>query len=616
MMNRKTAVFIFWKVAWQQSKNMLKCDIWRHSASTKNRRSCTLYREQYVNGWCDWKTFHKNNSRRSLIWMNTAIDTNHCQWYAVRRSTVRLNDKANSLWWRFHLTEDSKQENSSKIVHRITLSQHTTHWKTDALNNLFHKKFKNAWKTESTISAFEYPRPWTIQNIRQSRFDLLTNTRSRRRWRRSSCWQLHCFISWKIAWWKKTCSFIESLKNRDTTDISDSVMKYDSKETFSLCFTNLHWWKKRFTTLKRLKMWSSSSERRLFVDNWQAKLCLSRNASSVTKHEISSVKKYWLQMTSNNMFLFTAQHIHMTTTPKIPDTRYFNLVELKKKWRIRTAKLSIRGEFDEVITKQRITMFFDFSKEEEMLEEAEKELSAAKYDSKNQLLDTDDEWSMSNKVKRLDERVTKLKQRLESLKEQHKDFTFFWKVAEHKLKVSDWIVTEIVFQIDKKTIDRFDEMSSHLPNYRMITVDHNERLALQKTWMLDTIAIEVWTKFEWTAEKDEFVLLPVKASKTELKPDKKFEEIVTRKMSEWKLAKEMIQVFDSLMKAYDWRTDELITILEWSKKRLEKIQSESSEKKSLLQIAIADCNWSASFASMITLASAFNFVSIIQNHEK
>jgi len=118
MMNRKTAVavFTFWTIAWQQSKNMLKCDIWRHSASTKNRRSCTLYREQYVNGLCDWKTFHKNNSRRSLIWMNTAIDTNHCQWYAVRRSTIRLNDKANSLWWHCHLTEDSKQENSLKIV--------------------------------------------------------------------------------------------------------------------------------------------------------------------------------------------------------------------------------------------------------------------------------------------------------------------------------------------------------------------------------------------------------------------------------------------------------------------------------------------------------------------
>jgi hypothetical protein len=36
-------------------------------------------------------------------------------------------------------------------------------------------------------------------------------------------------------------------------------------------------------------------------------------------------------------------------------------------------------------------MFFDFSNEEEVLEEAEKDLSAAKYDSKNQLLDTDDE---------------------------------------------------------------------------------------------------------------------------------------------------------------------------------------------------------------------------------
>lgn len=197
----------------------------------------------------------------------------------------------------------------------------------------------------------------------------------------------------------------------------------------------------------------------------------------------------------------------MNDTVKIPDTRFFKMIELKKKWRLRTAKLSIQWEFDEVITKQRITMFYDFSHEEEVLEEAEKDLSAAKYDSKNQLLDTDDEWSMSNKVKKFWQRVENLKTRLASLKEQHKDFTFFWKAVESKIKVSDsWIVTETVYQIDKKTIDRFDEMSSHLPNYRMITVDHNERLASQKTWMTDSIAQELkkqaedilWKDFEVT----------------------------------------------------------------------------------------------------------------------
>ena len=185
----------------------------------------------------------------------------------------------------------------------------------------------------------------------------------------------------------------------------------------------------------------------------------------------------------------------MTTTPKIPDTRYFNLAELKKKWRIRTAKLSIRGEFDEVITKQRITMFFDFSKEEATIEEAEKDYIVEKQKNKNQLPDTDDETSMSSVVKKLWQRVEQLKQRLVLLKEQHKDFSFEAKVSEHKTKYSDWwISTDIVYQTEKRTIDRFDEFEQFLWSYNMIIVDLAEWYASQKVWMLDTIADEIWTK--------------------------------------------------------------------------------------------------------------------------
>jgi hypothetical protein len=46
-------------------------------------------------------------------------------------------------------------------------------------------------------------------------------------------------------------------------------------------------------------------------------------------------------------------------------------------------------------------MFFDFSKEEATIEEAEKDYIVEKQKNKNQLLDTDDETSMSAVVKKL-----------------------------------------------------------------------------------------------------------------------------------------------------------------------------------------------------------------------
>lgn len=317
----------------------------------------------------------------------------------------------------------------------------------------------------------------------------------------------------------------------------------------------------------------------------------------------------------------------MNDTVKIPDTRFFKMIELKKKWRLRTAKLSIQWEFDEVITKQRITMFYDFSKEEEVLEDAEKDLSAAKYDSKNQLLDTDDDESMSNKVKRLDERVTKLKQRLETLKEQHKDFTFFWKAAEHKLKVSDnWIVTEIVYQIDKKTIDRFDEMSSHLPNYRMITVDHNERFASQKTWMLDTIVAEDWIRQMQELWKQKEFWQPIQVDWNALKnmseKDPLFESLlqVMMKINEAsEIVKKTQEIFDSLATLYKWRIGELKIILQWRRDALEKIREEQEDdfEKSILSIAIEEAwkdkeNW---LRTMITLAAWFDFIEILKQYE-
>lgn len=50
---------------WTQSKNMSKCDIWPHSASTKNLRSCTLSHGPFANGWWNWKIFLQNKDRRS-----------------------------------------------------------------------------------------------------------------------------------------------------------------------------------------------------------------------------------------------------------------------------------------------------------------------------------------------------------------------------------------------------------------------------------------------------------------------------------------------------------------------------------------------------------------------
>lgn len=301
----------------------------------------------------------------------------------------------------------------------------------------------------------------------------------------------------------------------------------------------------------------------------------------------------------------------MNETPKIPDRRLFKLIELKKKWRIRTSKLSIHGDFDDVIVNQRIVMIYDFSDQIAAIEEAEKELASAKYKNQNKLLDTDDEHSMSSTTWKLEEKVRVMKSRLESLKRDHEDFLISWKVVEHKLKYIDWWPsTEVVYQVDKKAIDRFDEMSAHLPNYSMMIIDHNERLASQKTWMLETIVEEV------KEEKKSF--WQVKASNEILIPDETFstiENILKRKMSEAKIAKDMLQILQTLADMYSWRITELKVLLESSLQRLKIMQNELFEPKSILQIAIADCENSSWFATMITLASAFDFNSFLSKYE-
>ena len=301
----------------------------------------------------------------------------------------------------------------------------------------------------------------------------------------------------------------------------------------------------------------------------------------------------------------------MTTTPKIPDTRYFNLVELKKKWRIRTAKLSIRGEFDEVITKQRITMFFDFSKEEATIEEAEKDYIVEKQKNKNQLPDTDDETSMSSVVKKLWQRVEQLKQRLVLLKEQHKDFSFEAKVSEHKTKYSDWwISTDIVYQTEKRTIDRFDEFEQFLWSYNMIIVDLAEWYASQKVWMLDTIADEIWTKEFWwkvTVDWNDLKMLD---------SEKIYFDSLIRQVIAKNDAEQVKEIFDYRCKLFDWKIDDLKVILEWHRYDLERIKENEESERSILSIAIDEAKQISWMWKMMTLAAWFDFIEILKQYEK
>lgn len=203
------------------------------------------------------------------------------------------------------------------------------------------------------------------------------------------------------------------------------------------------------------------------------------------------------------------------TDQKIPERCHFKLAELKKKWRTRTAKVEVRHEFEEVVTTQRIMMIYDFRKELREVEEAEKEHAAAMYNNKSKLLDTDDEHSLSSEAVRTGEEVKMLKKRLEQLKELHKDFDFTGKVVQHKLKFKDdAMITEIIYMIDKKTVDRFDSFWPFLENYEMMIRDYSEREKEQKWWMSqvavdEAIAEAEWTKFEWRAEADAFALHPV-----------------------------------------------------------------------------------------------------------
>lgn len=232
----------------------------------------------------------------------------------------------------------------------------------------------------------------------------------------------------------------------------------------------------------------------------------------------------------------------MTTEPKIPERCCFNLVELKKKWRQRTAKIELRHEFDEVVTNQRIMMTFDFSLSLLQIENAEKDYHDAMYKNQNKLLDTDDEQSLSNEVRRTKDRLDTLNKRLVWLKELHKDFSFTVKVIQHKLKFKDEVlITEIIYQVDKKTIDRFDEFHAFLSSYVMLIQDYHEREQAQKWWMSQVAVDEAvskaeWTIFEWTAEKDAFVLRPVVS--TEETMIWKAREVIWRT---WKASATMLQ---------------------------------------------------------------------------
>lgn len=204
------------------------------------------------------------------------------------------------------------------------------------------------------------------------------------------------------------------------------------------------------------------------------------------------------------------------TDQKIPERCSFKIVELKKKWRTRTTKVEVHHEFDEVVTNQRIMMIYDFRKELREVEEAEKEHAAAMYNNKSKLLDTDDEHSLSSEAVRTGEEVKMLKKRLEQLKELHKDFDFTGKVVQHKLKFKDdAMITEMIYMIDKKTVDRFDSFWPFLENYEMLIRDYQEREKEQKWWMTqvafgvdEAVSKAEWTRFVWFQTPDSFVLVP------------------------------------------------------------------------------------------------------------
>lgn len=157
---------------------------------------------------------------------------------------------------------------------------------------------------------------------------------------------------------------------------------------------------------------------------------------------------------------------------KIPEMCYFQLVELKKKWRQRTCKLEIYHEFEEVISNQFITMIYDFTNMKKMITEAENEYYAAKHKNQQKLIDTNDEWSLSSQEIVAKNKLENLTARFRTMQETHKDYTFTGKVMQHKVKFKDErYCTEIIYNIDKPTIDWFDEFKSDLPSYYMLIKD-------------------------------------------------------------------------------------------------------------------------------------------------
>jgi len=298
-------------------------------------------------------------------------------------------------------------------------------------------------------------------------------------------------------------------------------------------------------------------------------------------------------------------------------------------------------------------MVYDFREENREIEEAEKDHAAAMYNNKSKLLDTDDEHSLSSEAVRTGEKVAMLKKRLDQLKELHKDFDFTAKVVQHKSKFKDdAMITEMIYMIDKKTIDRFDSFWPFLENYEMLIRDYSEREKSQKWWMTqvavdEAVAKAEWTVFEWTAEADAFVLTPVvsteesmiwkareiirrtwKASATMLQRELEISfplatQLIDQLEKEWtvwpqewakprkvfwwpiKVDKSLIEKFDSsqvnlianqmkevfyaLATMYKWNIDALKIILQWRRDALEKIQQEQEDSgKSILSIAIEE----------------------------
>lgn len=319
----------------------------------------------------------------------------------------------------------------------------------------------------------------------------------------------------------------------------------------------------------------------------------------------------------------------MTENPKIPERCSFKIVELKKKWRQRTAKLELRHEFDEVVTNQRITMCFDFYRINDEIEEAEKEYHAAMHKNKSKLLDTDDDNSMSNEVRRKKERLDWLEKRKKELRrvylegdrdvfawqfftefrrsiheETHADFSFDAKVIQHKLKFKDEaLITEMIYQVDKKTIYRFDDFWSFLDQYFMMIKDHAERAAEQKSF-------EKTMNFWWK----------IQVASSSLEDDeqtKMFRDLVKRKVEETMIAEKMKEIFDTLAILYKWKIDQLKIILQWRRDALEKIKQETDSEKTILAIAIQEAEWQKEnwMRMMITLAAWFDFIEILNRYE-